>query len=188
MLDHLRQDHDPRFVVLVAGMGGLNFGDQALRTLMLDLGLVVQRAVLGRGEEGGIEYFLLDRRVDLERLADLLGELAAARLAFGALELLEPALDFAMIGLQQRDRVLRCAAAAAGRCLRASTLRPFHVTPLVRSMIGFGRVECRCGARTPMSPELLCCCRTVSATCAPPGPAGSRLRAARLQAFLEDRG
>ena len=108
VLDHLGQDRDPCVVVFVLRPGAFDDGDELLGAVVLDLGLVVRVLVFRRGEERRVEDFLLDRRVRPERPADLRskGLLAAGEPRF--LEFLEPLLDLAMVGLQQRDGIFRC--------------------------------------------------------------------------------
>ncbi len=129
VLDHLGEDVDLRVEVLVPGAHLLDLGDELLRGVVLDLGLVVRVRVVGRLEEGGIEDLFLDERVDLERAADVVGELRLAFLLARLLELGEPLLDLPVVGLEEGDRILcRRSPALAPGAFRASR-RTFHVRP-----------------------------------------------------------
>ncbi len=88
----------------------LDLGDQLLCTVVFDLGLMMDLQIIGCLQESRIEDLLLDRGVNLERVADLRGEFLLAVFIARLAELLEPVLDLAMIGFQKGDRVLRVAA------------------------------------------------------------------------------
>ena len=71
---------------------------------MLDIAFLEQ-ILVDLALAGRIENLLLDRRVDRQLEADLLGDPLLAAVAAGLLELLEQFLDLAVVGFQQRDRV-----------------------------------------------------------------------------------
>ena len=61
-----------------------------------------------------VENLLFDFRVDRQRGADLLDQVAVAPSVPGFLELFEQSLDFIMIGCQQFNRILRFGPAFRG--------------------------------------------------------------------------
>src|SRR6185437_6721531 len=91
-------------VELVVGIAGEELGDQHLRAVVLDIGLV-DRVVLHLPGAGRIEDLLLDDRVDAELGADLLDQRLLALGAARLLDFLEEVLDLSMVRLQERDRV-----------------------------------------------------------------------------------
>jgi len=104
MADFLAQHGHLGFEELVVGAVRHDVVDQHLGAIVLDEGLVIE-AVLDRALTGRVEDFFLDHRVDLQLVADLLGQLPLAVLAAGLLELAEQVLDRAMVVLQQHDGV-----------------------------------------------------------------------------------
>jgi len=107
MFDHLGQYLDLRAEVLVVRTRRVNLCNQIFRTVMLDLGFVMQILVIGGLEKRRIEDFFLDGGVHLECVADIGRELEFAAIGARLFELLEPLLDLAVIRLQQCNRVLR---------------------------------------------------------------------------------
>jgi hypothetical protein len=71
--------------------------------------------------------------VDLERIADLPGQLLLAIVATRLFELFKPLLDLAMVGLQQRNRVFRTGRAAPAWPGTRLSIRLFHVEILLGS-------------------------------------------------------
>jgi hypothetical protein len=106
VLDHFRQHLHLGLEVIVARVRLLDLRDEFLRAGMLDLGLVVHVLVTRRGEKRRIEDLFFDLRVNLEGIADLYRKLLLPSREAGLFELCKQFLDFAMIRLQQRDRVL----------------------------------------------------------------------------------
>src|SRR5688572_20689778 len=100
MFDHLRENGDFGVVVVVIGRRLLDLRDELLGSGMLDFRLVVYFLVFGRVEERGIEDFFLYRGVYPQCLADLRRQRVLALLVAGLLELLEPVLYLAVIGLE----------------------------------------------------------------------------------------
>src|SRR5690606_36442880 len=93
----------------------LDLGDELLRAVVLDLGLVMDVRLARRFEEGRIEDLFLDDGVRLERSANLGREILLLLVGACFLALLEPLLDLPMIRFQERDCVLAPAVAAARR-------------------------------------------------------------------------
>jgi hypothetical protein len=116
MLDVLAEHFDRRLEVLVVAAHALDLGDQLLRGAVLDLGLVDQVLFLLAFEgflRSGVEHLFLDRRVHCQQLADALrdrGLLFLLRL----LEFFEQRGHHAVVLFEERNRVARRVAAAAG--------------------------------------------------------------------------
>ncbi|MEI9965274.1 MAG: hypothetical protein WDM92_11845 [Caulobacteraceae bacterium] len=105
MLDLLGQHLDPRVVVFLARLHVLDLGDQVLGALVLDHGLLDQVGLVDGLLGGRVEQLLLDLHVDLQRQADLAGDLLLGVVVLGVLEGLEQRLDLAVLLFEELRRL-----------------------------------------------------------------------------------
>jgi hypothetical protein len=84
-----------------------DLGDEGPEAIVLDFRLVASALVPGRGEKGGVEDLFLDLCVDPERFTDFVRDLRFAVPVARFVQFPEAAVDPAMIGLEERNRVGR---------------------------------------------------------------------------------
>ena len=107
VLDVFAKHLDLRIEQRLADAHRGNLGDELLGRCVLDFRFIKQIVVFDRAARGGVEDFLFDLRVHRQRRADLRGEFLLFLFIVGLFEFLEPLLDFAMVGLQQFQRIER---------------------------------------------------------------------------------
>src|SRR5690606_10769809 len=102
--DFFAQHRDLGLEEVVLALACHDVVDQHLGAVVLHEGFPIE-VIFDFAVEGGVKDLFLDLRVDFQLVANLLRDLPLAVLAAGILELLEQVLDFAMVVLEQSDRV-----------------------------------------------------------------------------------
>jgi hypothetical protein len=105
VFDFFLQHLDLGVVIFVARAAVHDFGDQHLGAIVLNVAFLKQ-ILVDLALAGGIENLFLDLRMDRQLEADFLGQRLLAPVAARFLELGEQFFDGAVVGLEQRDRIL----------------------------------------------------------------------------------